>query len=201
MRAAAFNRDWFEPDCHTSSVRRLTPYFLLASLVFGMGAAVGLGLSEAPPSRSVRHFFPAVPNGWKAVTYRGVVLDVPRSWVVSTWKYPCGVTGPTVLLGPEPTAFMKYFCPLYPQDQRAAEVNIGARPIPGATRETVINGNRVAISFTTTQQIYGRVETAVDQVILHVRTVWIRIEIGTSALLPGGGPGRAMQIVRTIHLG
>jgi hypothetical protein len=197
MRAAA----WFEPDCHTSSVRRLTPYFLLAALVFGMGAAVGLGLSEASTSRSVRHFFPAVPNGWKAVSYQGVVLDVPRSWVVSTWKYPCGVTGPTVLLGPEPTAFMKYLCLPYPQDMRAAEVNIGARPIPGATRETVINGNRVATSFTTTRMTDGSVKTGLDQVIIHGGHVWIWIEVGTSAFLPGGAPGRAMQIVRTIHLG
>jgi hypothetical protein len=179
-------------------VRRLTPYVLLGVLTLGTGLGIGLGLSEAPTSTSVWQFFPAIPSGWKAVSYSGIVLDVPHTWVVSTWKDPCGPYVPTVLLGPEPTAFLKGRCPA--NMSGAAEVNIGARQMPGVTHEAVINGDRVRISFSNTKETYGSVETSVDQVIVHIDNVWIWIEVGTSTFLAGGAPGRAMQIVRTIHI-
>jgi len=178
--------------------RRFTPFLLLAILMLGIGLGIGLGLSAAPTSKVIRQFVPAVPSGWKAVSYRGIVLDVPRSWVVSDWKDPCGPNVPTVLLGPEPTAFLKDFCPLR-LSGGVAEVNIGARPLAGVTHQAMIDGNRVGISFSNTKETDGSVDTSVDQVIFHMDNVWIWIEVGTSPLLAGGAPGRAMQIVRTIH--
>jgi hypothetical protein len=180
-------------------MRRLTPYLLLAILMLGTGLGIGLGLSEAPGSALHWQFFPAVPSGWKAVSYRGVVLDVPRTWVVSGWqlKDACGIGTPTVLLGPEPTGLMHLFCPAY--SLGAAEVNIGARRPAGITHATVINGNRVGIYFSATKIVHGTPEPSVDQVDVHIDNIWITMEVGTSPVLLGGAPGRAMQIVSTIH--
>jgi len=181
--------------------------------MLGTGLGIGLGLSEAPTSTVVWQFYPAVPSGWKAVSYRGVVLDVPRSWVVSNWKYPCGPYVPTVLLGPEPKAFLKYFCPAYTRG--AAEVDMGAWRPAGITHDALVNGNRIGISFSNTKATYDfgkndgtnrSINTSVDSVDVHISGIWITIEVGTSTfevgtlkILAGGAPSRAMQIVRSIH--
>jgi len=185
-------------------ILRLTLYAPLAVLLLGTGLGVGLGLSQATTSAGAVPS-PTIPNGWKAVSYRGIVLDVPPTWVVKGWQLndvsdACGVSTPTVLLGPEPSELMKVLCPLYSRGD--AEVNIGARrPVVVKPRTAVINGLHVAVSFSTTKIIHGNPAPFANQVAVHIpiRDIWITIQVGTSPVLPGGAPGRAMQIVRSIH--
>jgi hypothetical protein len=64
--------------------------------------AVGCG-PGTPATRPVRESTTTAPPGTRAVSYLGLTIDVPSSWVVQK-RNPCGMAGPGVMVGAAPSA-------------------------------------------------------------------------------------------------
>jgi hypothetical protein len=145
---------------------------------------------------------PALPAGWKTVAYHGIAVDVPTAWVVEPWRQNCGVTAPTVFIGPAKPSLL--FCPEFTTG--AAEVVLGALPVGRglSTESENINGlsalARTAERDVVFHGLLGATVTITTiDVTLPARGVSISVSVGGSAGVPGGAPGRAEQIVQTIH--
>jgi len=145
---------------------------------------------------------PALPAGWKTVTYHGIAVDVPTAWVVQPWRQNCGVTTPTVFIGPA-KPFLLY-CPEFTTG--VAEVVLGALPVGRglSTESENINGLSARVMTAAERQFFhghgaGEVSITTIDVTLPARGVSISVSVGGSAGVPGGAPGRAEQIVQTIH--
>jgi hypothetical protein len=127
-----------------------------------------------------------------------VGIDVPRNWVVKAWHPSCGVYVPTVLLGPQTPSLERCLR----DDSGAAQVILGALPAGASgARSQSING-LPAMVVTTNQVVHGvhasgeRNRVWVD---LSQTRLWIFVSVGDASDFPGGAPGRAEQIVQTIH--
>ncbi len=71
-----------------------------------------------------------------------------------------------------------------------------------AKKTTDINGRRVQLAYSKAFRVDAPGPKAiVQEIVAYVpaRELWISIEVGTSDKLPGGAPGRATQIARTIR--
>jgi hypothetical protein len=144
---------------------------------------------------------PALPTGWKTVIYHGIAVDVPTAWVVEPWRQNCGVTTPTAFIGPAKPSLL--FCPAFTTG--AAEVVLGALPVGRglSTESEKINGLSALARTTTERDVFhgngATVTITTIDVTLPARGVSITVSVGGSAGVPGGAPGRAEQIVQTIH--
>lgn len=137
---------------------------------------------------------PALPSAWKTVTYRGVAIDVPKTWTVEPWTANCGVRSPTVFLGPQRLVQMKCLRDKKP----AAQVVLGSLfPFPaGSGTAATINGLNAKVVTNPTPR---RNDVTSIWVRLPDKGFSIAVAVGQSADLSGGAPGRASQIVNTIH--
>ena len=139
----------------------------------------------------------ALPYGWKTVSYRIISVDVPSSWVVEPWRATCGVDVPTVFTGPEGSESVG--CA---DIATAAEVILGAVPLKGSgTRKETINGLKTDVYMKSDFYHGAHLSGTITRiwVDLPVYGVSVSVAVGTSANFPGGAPGRAEQIVRTIQ--
>lgn len=201
-------------------MRRLKPYLLLAVFVLVPSLALS-SPSGAGSTSAVR-----VPHGWRSISYGGVTLDVPKTWPTVLWvESPSpmdtctgSIDTPTVLIGPPPPSG-EHMCPAR-SVPLAAVVNVGAdvvgSPPPDrgvhivgtvefldTMKPTEINGLRLYLGFeqTSVQTSSYSKKRDVDIALVYVpvRQVWVFVSVGTSHSLPGGAPGRAMEIVHTIR--
>jgi len=141
---------------------------------------------------------PTLPSGWKTIAYHGVGIDVPARWAVEPGHATCGVTSPTVFLGPG--GFEGVGCPSI---AGGAQVVLGAsgalQPGRGGAKTTINGLNALMV---TTKQSYLRPSSGTGVYILVTlpgKRVTINVFAADSSVAPGGAPGRAMQIVETIH--
>jgi hypothetical protein len=141
---------------------------------------------------------PVKPAGWKTVEGGGYAIYVPSSWTVGPWQPTCGVTVPTVYLGPQGQL------PKCTTKALGAEADIGAYAYSGTQKPVTktING-LTAYEVTTTVQVAGPPAGTVTE-------AWVRVYgpshphgfyfyVGDSPDMPGGGPGMAEKIIDTIH--
>jgi len=133
------------------------------------------------------------------VTYHGVGVDVPSNWTVEPWHANCGVSVPTVFIGPERQSYL--FCPAF--NEGGAEVVLGSLPPPGrpSAQSVTINGlTAQVVSDTVTQTCGGKSATfARSWVTLPAKGFTISISVGDSGVCPGGDPETAPQIQGSIH--
>jgi hypothetical protein len=141
---------------------------------------------------------PALPAGWKTVSYHGIGVDVPASWRVEPWRATCGVQTPIVFLGPAGVNALG--CP---STAFGAQVVLGAQPWTGPgvhyTAEH-INGLRAQV-LSQYAEYHGTLGATVTTVLIFLPTkdMNISVSVADSARAPGGAPGRAEQIANTIH--
>jgi hypothetical protein len=180
------------------------------------GGAPGRAMEIVHTLRAV-----VVPHGWRSVTYGGVTLDVPSGWPLRPWSASLTCTGsiyrPTVLLGEPPRSDIGHMC-LARAIPLAAVVDVGALVLgpprqaghvagtvtfPSYLKPTEINGLQVDLTseLFSAQTPHFPKKRFVDEALAYVplRNLWVFVSVGTSPSLPGGGPGRAMRIVRTIR--
>ena len=142
---------------------------------------------------------PALPLGWKTVTYHGIGIDVPKTWVVLPWFPNCGIRSPTVFFGPQRSVALR--CE---RNNTTGEVVLGSLfPYPqGSGNRDTINGVRVDVVAETVPG-NGFVGEARDftriSVMLPAAHFAISVAVGESSAFSGGAPGRARKIVNTIH--
>jgi hypothetical protein len=138
-----------------------------------------------------------LPAGWKTVAYHGVGIDVPGNWLVEPWRLTCGVTTPTVFIGPaQPLAIDCVASP-----PAGAEVILGALGTSGS-QSVSRNLNGLTATVATQGEAYdGHPGVAITNIWVSLPTVDVNISVsvGDTAAIPGGAPGRAEQIVETIH--
>jgi hypothetical protein len=169
--------------------RRIIAVVLLGFTAIGIAACSGATTAPSLPP-------PQAPAGWKLVTYQGIGLDVPHAWAVEPWHANCGVTFPTVFIGPEGAESLG--CPTI---AIGSEVVLGARlPNSGVSwTTTTINGLK-AMMRTTHTIFHGHASGTSTQIWVRLASgISISVSVGDSSAFPGGAPGRANQIVRTIH--
>lgn len=153
--------------------------------------------STAIPFASSPSTSSPLPAGWKTVTYHGVGVGVPSDWLVEPWRSTCAVAMPTVLIGPAQPLEMS--CPADPP--QAALVVLGSLPMSGLQSvPTVLNGI-VADVATQYEVCHGDLGATITDiwVSLPKANVHIFVSVGDSSAIPGGAPGRADQILETIH--
>jgi len=140
---------------------------------------------------------PPLPAGWKTVTYKGVGVDVPSDWLVKAWVLTCGVSTPTVFVGPAQPTEMS--CEANPP--AGAEVVLGALPMSGSKSASRVLNGLTAIVATQHEVYHGNLGAGITNIWVSLPTegVDISVSVGDTAVLPGGAPGRADQIVETIH--
>ena len=141
------------------------------------------------------------PAGWKTVAYHGIGIDVPRSWTVRGWAPNCGAVNPTVYIGPEGVSSL--YCPEF--STGAAEVVLGAlHRTLGPSRSETLNGVKTTVATMQQRELFhgtcgcSAVITSVEVSVLNF-TLLIYVQAGDNTALPGGGPGRADEIVQSIH--
>jgi hypothetical protein len=166
----------------------------------GLAACSGTTSSKTAPtslSTTSTSTSSPLPTGWKTVTYRGVGIDVPSVWLVEPWVLTCGVSTPTVFIGPAQPSEMS--CEANPP--AGAEVVLGALPIGGSkSRSEELNGIPAYV-ITQGEAYDGNPGVAITDIWVSLPTenVTISVSVGDSAATPGGAPGRADHIVDTIH--
>jgi hypothetical protein len=142
--------------------------------------------------------FQRVPAGWKTVTYHDVGIDVPAVWTVEPWHENCGVTAPTVFTGPAKPQFAD--CVALAGD--ASEVILGGLQFgqSGRLMTETINGLKALV--TTSEKVFHGTlgaTTTYEAVTLPTLGISISVYVGESSRVPGGLPGRAERVVKTIH--
>ena len=167
-------------------------FLLMASVV--ITACSATSTASLPPASVV------LPHGWRTASYRTIDISVPGTWLIEPWKPNCGVSVPTVFIGPEGPNPLQ--CPAF--NLPGAEVVFGAVPFgspsgPSARRET-IHGVK-AVVYTVSGVHEASLTGAITRIWVNLPTeaLTISVAVGESANLPGGAPGRAERIVRTIR--
>ena len=131
---------------------------------------------------------------------------MPKTWPNTPWEKAdvCGPPTPAVLLGPLPKSLVGTLCPA--RTSGAAVVNMGGIHLNPqgrlAKKTTDINGLLVHLAYSKPFRVDAPgPKPIVEEIVAYVpaRQLWISIEVGTSDKLPGGAPGRATQIARTIR--
>jgi hypothetical protein len=140
---------------------------------------------------------PPLPAGWKVVENQVVAVDVPSSWPVEHWQPTCGVTEPVLYLGPQgqlPTCTT--FAP-------AAEVDLGAYAYGGAIKPVIIHLNGMEATEVTQHinlpGLPGKTGTIIWVRVITPNPFGLRVFAGDTTDLPGGAPGMAKEIEKTIH--
>lgn len=164
------------------------------------GVLIGLGLlvSAICGCSPTNAFTPALPVGWKTVTHRGVAIDVPRSWTVEPYRSNCGVVQPTVFIGPERVTGI-FNCPEF--NATGAEVLLGASAVVQKSATTE-NLNGLTIRVTTHYEVYhGTLGATITFIYatLPTKAMTVYIAVGDSSRVAGGAPGRAEEILDSIH--
>lgn len=159
-------------------------------------AAILAGCST-PPVLST----PPLPTGWKTVDYHGVGVDVPGTWTVEPWRANCGVSTPTVYIGPEGESYLN--CPLYTPG--GAEVVLGSLPFTGTSAPAQPGNINGLPSLVVSDREHvecgpGNGVMFRDWVTLPTKGLSISVWVAESTTCPGGAPGRTDQIVQTIHV-
>jgi hypothetical protein len=162
----------------------------------GLAACSGSTRSAPAPSSTTSTSTP-LPTGWKTVTYHGVGIDLPNAWLVEPWRLTCGVTTPTVFMGPAQRSAID--CVANPP--AGAEVILGA--IGTSDSQSVprdLSGLPAAVA-TQGEAYDGKSGVAITNiwVALPTKNMNITVSVGDTSAIPGGAPGRAEQIVETIH--
>ena len=208
---------------------RLTPYLLLAGLLLGSGIGVGLVPQQAGsagrPTVAVPHGWRPVSYGGVVLDVPGGWPTRPWT-LIDTCTGSIGA--PTVLLGPPPN-FKVHDClarsiplaavvnvdadvvrapgvllgPVTLVLVRAPGVPLGLVTLVDRMKPTEINGLRVDLTFArvSAQTPNFPRKRFVDLAYVYVpfRHLWVFVSVATSRTLPGGAPGRAMEIVHTIR--
>ncbi len=143
---------------------------------------------------------PPLPSGWKTVTYHGVGVDVPGNWTVEPWHQNCGVSVPTVFVGPGQASVLS--CPVF--DPGGAEVVLGALRFTGTTAQSTtqtINGLAAKVISQQMDAPCGQHSALVSSawVTLPTKGFTISISVSDSPICPGGDPESAAQIQGSIH--
>ncbi len=162
-------------------------------------SVLGLATMAAGCSTPQGQTTPPLPSGWTTVTYHGVGVDVPSNWTVEPWHQNCGVSVPTVFIGPEQESVL--FCPAF--NAGGAEVVLGSLPphgTPSAQSET-INGltARVVSDMVTEQCGHHSATFSEAWVTLPAKGFTISISVSDSPVCPRGEPETAAQIQGSIH--
>ena len=147
----------------------------------------------------------ALPPGWKVVSYNHIGIDVPASWKVEPFPN-CPPQVPTVLLG---TGSSDLMCSR--ANTFAAVVELGV-PVPlppphvdgvdviGPVHEDINGLRAVVTSFIHKGLCADRPVTVTgESVIFPARRTNVVVTAAESTSCPGGAPGRAGEIVNTIH--
>ncbi len=164
--------------------------------IMGLTACTAPTPSATTPTTPTSASSP-LPTGWKTVTYHGVGIDAPGDWLTEPWRPTCGVTTPTVFIGPAQPLAMS--CVADPP--QAALVVLGALPMSGLKSvSTKVNG--IMAEVATQYEVYhGNLGATITDIWVSLPTanVNLSVSVGESTVVPGGAPGRAEQIVQTIH--
>ena len=173
--------------------------------LLGAGILVLVAGCSGTPSAQQKAVTPSLPMGWKTVTYHGLRIDVPRDWTVEPWHPNCGVSNPTVFMGPEGISVL--YCGAFVPG--GAEVILGARGVghESSAPETI---NGVGARVSRHEVVYNRpLSGTLNSISVRLTSISVRlpaqglsisVSCGESGYFPGGAPGRADQIVRTVHL-
>jgi len=168
-------------------------------VVGGVVLAVLVPAACASPARvPTGAGIPRLPTGWRTVTYRNVAVDVPGTWAVRPWHEGCGVRAPTVFVGPAEPATAD--CVVLAGD--ASEVIVGGLQFgpSGRPRIEMLNGLKAVVT-TSGALFHGPLGAAATYAAVTLATLGVSISVyaGESAQIPGGAPGRAEHIVKTVH--
>ena len=141
----------------------------------------------------------SVPAGWKPVSYSGLTIDVPGSWLVyQRSKKPCGIPGPGVLVGLPPSRFRPPACPSYFVRQPVLTFGGPDTVMPaGPERRETVNGVEVVVSKLGLLPGLGNGTTSEEVVRFPGHNVWLK------ATVPGrrstGVLGVIDQVVQTVR--
>ena len=142
---------------------------------------------------------PTLRSGWMTVTYDGIGVDVPDDFTVEPWRASCGVTTPTVMVGPAHLFAMS--CPAFTLAGALVVLGDIPPPVPGTALR--LNGLSALVTTATSSLALRGIDFPVTSTRVEVTLpgfgVSVSVSAGESTVVPGGAPGRAEEIAQTIH--
>jgi hypothetical protein len=176
---------------------------IAAALVLSIGGSAVCDMADSASA--------SAPSGWKSVTHRGVGIDVPSTWAVrqtvKAWQVACGSNTPTIYVGPERRAAAPS-CVAGPYNHGSSVVLGSLTTYPrSGWHAKKLNGLNALVRTSTRFVTFPHSDTSrrkggelTDIVVrLPTKGMSIDIRVGDSSVFPGGAPGRARQIMETIH--
>lgn len=168
-------------------MRRVIAVTVLSLVMIGTGACAGR-ISAPPP----------LPKGWKVVAYRGVGLDVPRSWKVGQLTANCGgLVAPSSGLAVIQGGPVDTNCTLQLRPKRIVVVMESSHlPFLKVAHAVTLHGLKAYEATLATSAVSGLHSLGVT---LPTEHMLIFITVGDTASFPRGEARLAKQIRSTIH--